>query len=219
MTDSNPLVSINIDSIQSIENRTERINLLHNSILLMQINTFEYGVMIGKELSEQKAELPHGHFIKWIEKNIPSISRMTANNYMRVFENQDYLREKLGEKLELNLAYKELGKKQKAINPKNKMEVMKSKIDSKLIDTIKIHRQKIAIAKKKLLKGQPIKKSEKAILKKDTTERKKKIQSSIERVKASIERQQANIERQQAGMLKKQSKLETLESLLNIIEM
>ena len=40
MTDSNPLVSINIDSIQSIENRTERINLLHNSILLMQINTF-----------------------------------------------------------------------------------------------------------------------------------------------------------------------------------
>jgi hypothetical protein len=212
MTDSNPLVSINIDSIQSIENRTERINLLHNSILLMQINTFEYGVMIGKELSEQKAELPHGHFIKWIEKNIPSISRMTANNYMRVFENQDYLREKLAEKLELNLAYKELGKKQKAINPQNKMDTIKSKIDNHLLDSIKLHKQKVSIARKKLLKGQPIKKSEKAILKKDTTERKKKIVSSIEKVKVSIEKSQAKI-------IKKQSTLEKLEILLNKIEM
>ena len=212
MTDSNPLVSINIDSIQSIENRTERINLLHNSILLMQINTFEYGVMIGKELSEQKAELPHGHFIKWIEKNIPSISRMTANNYMRVFENQDYLREKLAEKLELNLAYKELGKKQKAINPQNKMDTIKSKIDNHLLDSINLHKQKVSIARKKLLKGQPIKKSEKAILKKDTTERKKKIVSSIEKVKVSIEKSQAKI-------IKKQSTLEKLEILLNKIEM
>ena len=168
--------------------------------------------MIGKELSEQKAELPHGHFIKWIEKNIPSISRMTANNYMRVFENQDYLREKLAEKLELNLAYKELGKKQKAINPQNKMDTIKSKIDNHLLDSIKLHKQKVSIARKKLLKGQPIKKSEKAILKKDTTERKKKIVSSIEKVKVSIEKSQAKI-------IKKQSTLEKLEILLNKIEM
>jgi len=211
MTD-NSLEPINIESIQSIESRTERINLLHKSILLMQINTFEYGVLIGKELSEQKADLPHGHFIKWIEKNIPSISRMTANNYMRVYENQDYLREKLGEKLELNLAYKELGKKQKAINPQNKMEVIKSKIDSHLIDSIKLHKQKVSIAKKKLLKGQPIKKSEKAILEKDTNEKKKKIVSSMEKVKASIEKGQAKI-------LKKQSTLEKLEILLNKLQM
>lgn len=124
MTD-NSLEPINIDSIQSIESRTERINLLHKSILLMQIKSFEYGVMIGKELSEQKAELPHGHFIKWIETNIPSISRMTANRYLRVYENQDFLREKLGDSLEINRAYKLLSKPQKTINPKNKNEVLK----------------------------------------------------------------------------------------------
>ena len=74
--------------------------------------------MIGKELSEQKQNCPHGHFIKWIEKNIPSISRMTTNNYMRVFEKPRLPREKLGEKLELNLAYKELGKKKKPLTQK-----------------------------------------------------------------------------------------------------
>ena len=182
MTD-NSLEPINIDSIQSIESRTERINLLHKSILLMQIKSFEYGVMIGKELSEQKAELPHGHFIKWIETNIPSISRMTANRYLRVYENQDFLREKLGDSLEINRAYKLLSKPQKTINPKNKNEVLKNKLDNHLLDSIKLHKQKVTHAKKNLLKGKPINKIEKKLLQKDTQEKRNKILSSIDKAR------------------------------------
>jgi len=187
MTDHS-LEPINIDSIQSIESRTERINLLHKSILLMQINTFEYGVMIGKELSEQKAELPHGHFIKWIETNIPSISRMTANRYLRVYENQDFLREKLGDSLEINRAYKLLSKPQKTINPKNKNEVLKNKLDNHLLDSIKLHKQKVTHAKKNLLKGKPINKIEKKLLQKDTQEKRNKILSSIDKARARLEK-------------------------------
>lgn len=187
MTDHS-LEPINIDSIQSIESRTERINLLHKSILLMQINTFEYGVMIGKELSEQKAELPHGQFIKWIETNIPSISRMTANRYLRVYENQDFLREKLGDSLEINRAYKLLSKPQKTINPKNKNEVLKNKLDSHLLDSIKLHKQKVTHAKKNLLKGKPINKIEKKLLQKDTQEKRNKILSSIDKARARLEK-------------------------------
>ena len=187
MTD-NSLEPINIDSIQSIESRTERINLLHKSILLMQIKSFEYGVMIGKELSEQKAELPHGHFIKWIETNIPSISRMTANRYLRVYENQDFLREKLGDSLEINRAYKLLSKPQKTINPKNKNEVLKNKLDNHLLDSIKLHKQKVTHAKKNLLKGKPINKIEKKLLQKDTQEKRNKILSSIDTARARLEK-------------------------------
>ena len=187
MTDHS-LEPINIDSIQSIESRTERINLLHKSILLMQINTFEYGVMIGKELSEQKAELPHGQFIKWIETNIPSISRMTANRYLRVYENQDFLREKLGDSLEINRAYKLLSKPQKTINQKNKNEVLKNKLDSHLLDSIKLHKQKVTHAKKNLLKGKPINKIEKKLLQKDTQEKRNKILSSIDKARARLEK-------------------------------
>jgi hypothetical protein len=187
MTDHS-LEPINIDSIQSIESRTERINLLHKSILLMQIKSFEYGVMIGKELSEQKAELPHGHFIKWIETNIPSISRMTANRYLRVYENQDFLREKLGDSLEINRAYKLLSKPQKTINPKNKNEVLKNKLDNHLLDSIKLHKQKVTHAKKNLLKGKPINKIEKKLLQKDTQEKRNKILSSIDKARARLEK-------------------------------
>lgn len=182
------LTSINLESIQSIENRVERINLLQKIILTMQLHTFEYGVLIGKELSEQKAELPHGHFIKWIEKNIPSISRMTANRYLRVYENQDFLREKLGESLELNRAYKLLSTPQKTINPKNKNEVLKNKIDNHLMDSIKLHRQKVTHAKKNLLKGKPINKIEKKLLQKDTQEKRNKILSSIDKARARLEK-------------------------------
>jgi hypothetical protein len=179
---------INIDSIQSIESRVERINLLHKSILSMQLHTFEFGVMIGKELSEQKAELPHGQFIKWIETNIPSISRMTANRYLRVYENQDFLREKLGESLELNRAYKLLSNPQKTINPKNKNDVLKSKIDNHLLDSIKLHKQKVTHAKKNLLKGKPINKIEKKLLQKDTQEKRNKILQRMEKARATLEK-------------------------------
>ena len=179
---------INIDSIQSIESRVERINLLHKSILSMQLHTFEFGVMIGKELSEQKAELQHGQFIKWIETNIPSISRMTANRYLRVYENQDFLREKLGESLELNRAYKLLSNPQKTINPKNKNDVLKSKIDNHLLDSIKLHKQKVTHAKKNLLKGKPINKIEKKLLQKDTQEKRNKILQRMEKARATLEK-------------------------------
>jgi exonuclease VII large subunit len=132
--------------------------------------------------------LPHGHFIKWIETNIPSISRMTANRYLRVYENQDFLREKLGDSLEINRAYKLLSKPQKTINPKNKNEVLKNKLDNHLLDSIKLHKQKVTHAKKNLLKGKPINKIEKKLLQKDTQEKRNKILSSIDKARARLEK-------------------------------
>lgn len=179
---------INIEAIQAIENRVERIELLHKSILSMQIHSFEFGVWIGKELSQQKAELPHGQFIKWIGSNLKSISRMTANRYLRIYENQDFLREQLGEKLELSKAYKLLSKPQKTINPKNKAEVIKDKIDSHLLKSIDIHRKQVSDARKKLLKGKPIGKAEKKLLSKDTQEKKNKVLNSIEKARVRLEK-------------------------------
>ena len=61
---------------------------------------------------------------------------------------------------------------------------------------VNLHKQKVSIARKKLLKGQPIKKSEKAILKKDTTERKKKIVEGLAfREEAERDRQNAFAEK------------------------
>jgi 5-formaminoimidazole-4-carboxamide-1-beta-D-ribofuranosyl 5'-monophosphate synthetase len=132
---------ITIEQVKNIENRTERIELLHNMILTMKLKSFDFAVSIGEELTKQKEELPHGTFIKWIESNLPFMSRMTANNYIRVFENREMLRTELGERLELNLAYKWLNRKRK---PKqvSKQDSVKEKVDSVLKDSIKENRKK-----------------------------------------------------------------------------
>ena len=162
----------------------------------MQLRTFEFGVMIGKELSEQKAELPHGHFIKWLNSNVPFISRMTANRYIRVYENQDMLREKLGENLELKKAYNLLSKKtEKPINPKNKTEVLKNKLDEHLKNSITDNRQKIALAKRKVLKGETLKKREKKLLEKDTIAKREKVKKAIERAEARLQKLEELLEK------------------------
>ncbi|MCB1177607.1 MAG: DUF3102 domain-containing protein [Leptospiraceae bacterium] len=187
---------ISLESIRDIENRNERIEILHKSILSMQLRTFEFGVMIGKELSEQKAELPHGHFIKWLNSNVPFISRMTANRYIRVYENQDMLREKLGENLELKKAYNLLSKKtEKPINPKNKTEVLKNKLDEHLKNSITDNRQKIALAKRKVLKGETLKKREKKLLEKDTIAKREKVKKAIERAEARLQKLEELLEK------------------------
>lgn len=180
---------ISIESINALESRNERIEILHKSILTMRLRSFEFGVMIGKELSEQKAELPHGQFIKWLETNVPTISRMTANRYIRVYENRDMLREKLGENLELKKAYNLLSKKkEKAVNPQNKTEVLKDKLDEHLKNSINDNRKKIAAAKRKVLKGESLKITEKKLLEKDTKEKKEKAIRAIERARARLQK-------------------------------
>jgi len=46
---------------------------------------------IGDLLVQQKQKLPHGHFTKWIEENLPFTTR-TAQNYMKVFLNKEHLK-------------------------------------------------------------------------------------------------------------------------------
>lgn len=185
---------ITIEQVKDIENRTERIELLHKMILTMKLKSFDFAVSIGEELTKQKEELPHGTFIKWIESNLPFMSRMTANNYIRVFENREMLRAELGERLELNLAYKWLNRKKK---PKqvSKQDSVKEKVDSVLKDSIKENRKKISKAKRKALKGEPLLKTEKKLLLNDTSEKKAKLEKRIQKARESLEKLEQLLEK------------------------
>lgn len=47
-------------------------------------------ILVGHELIAIKKELPHDQFIAWIEANL-GVSRIQANNWMRLAENENKL--------------------------------------------------------------------------------------------------------------------------------
>ncbi|TGK45437.1 DUF3102 domain-containing protein [Leptospira bouyouniensis] len=68
----------------------EKIQGLHESIAANLNNALQNAILIGEILNRKKKELSHGQFLPWIESNLP-FSRMTANKYMRLYENKDKL--------------------------------------------------------------------------------------------------------------------------------
>ncbi|TGK77515.1 DUF3102 domain-containing protein [Leptospira noumeaensis] len=101
----------------------EKIQGLHESIGANLNNALQNAILIGEILNRKKKELSHGHFLPWIESNLP-FSRMTANKYMRLFENKDKL-PNVNSGLHLTEALKILSdseKDEKEINPKRKPE-------------------------------------------------------------------------------------------------
>lgn len=71
----------------------------------MKINQFEFAILIGKELADQKEEFRqkklYGQFDKWTKENLPFLSRTTAFRYLKLYENEDEIRFKLGKSPEL----------------------------------------------------------------------------------------------------------------------
>lgn len=73
------------------KSRKEEIVQLHGKFAESFKRTLDHGIRIGQLLTEQKADLNHGEFGLWIERNIPFSSR-TARNYMKLFRNRDALK-------------------------------------------------------------------------------------------------------------------------------
>lgn len=69
----------------------QQIISLHNGIVIAMRRTVADAIEIGKLLSEKKAELDHGDFLPWIERELP-FSEATAQRYMQVFRWKDKTR-------------------------------------------------------------------------------------------------------------------------------
>ena len=68
-----------------------RINKLHRSLLNTVKMTIEKADQIGELLVQQKKILEYGNFTKWIEGNL-EFSVKTAQNYMRIYNNRDIIK-------------------------------------------------------------------------------------------------------------------------------
>lgn len=73
------------------KSRKEEIVQLHGKFAESFKRTLDYGIRIGQLLTEQKADLNHGEFGLWIERNVPFTDR-TARNYMKLFRKRDALK-------------------------------------------------------------------------------------------------------------------------------
>ena len=66
-------------------NSIHELNILHKNIEGKLKSTVQDAIMAGEILTNVKEKVAHGEFLPWIEKNL-IFTRMTANNYMRVYE-------------------------------------------------------------------------------------------------------------------------------------
>ena len=71
--------------------KAQEITMLHNEIVGHLRQSLEKAIRIGQLLQEQKANLKHGEWGKWIRNNLPFTDR-TARNYMRVYQERDRLK-------------------------------------------------------------------------------------------------------------------------------
>jgi hypothetical protein len=72
-------------------NRAQQINELHAEIGGSMRLSVDKAIEIGRLLTEQKAELPHGQWLPWLKANVP-FSQQAASNYMRLFNNRKQLK-------------------------------------------------------------------------------------------------------------------------------
>ena len=80
----------------------DEIISLHTGIMQSARRSVHDAIKIGGIISEQKQLLPHGEFLPWVE-GLP-FTRMTANQYQRLFDYQD----KCKNALHLQEAYRQL---------------------------------------------------------------------------------------------------------------
>jgi hypothetical protein len=71
-----------------VESRKKQIIDNHNAIYKNSLDSLHRAIEIGKLLTEQKEELPHGEFLPWLKENMP-FSDETARKYMKLFQYSD----------------------------------------------------------------------------------------------------------------------------------
>ena len=77
-------VKVTRKSISSLEQNTERIKKLHNSIVGILVQGLKDAVKIGGLLFEQKEIIPKNEFTQWVKENLP-FSIRTAQRYMMLY--------------------------------------------------------------------------------------------------------------------------------------
>jgi hypothetical protein len=75
-------------------NTAIEINKLHKELLDLRETALEKAIRIGELLIANKKAVPHGAWLKWIDKNLEFGSGM-AERYMRIFDNKDELQNRL----------------------------------------------------------------------------------------------------------------------------
>jgi hypothetical protein len=77
------------------DSETDRIkvNQLHAAILYAAKRSLEDGIVIGEILAKRKAKCGHGNWLPWLKDNAP-FTAVTASNYIRLFENAEWLKSK-----------------------------------------------------------------------------------------------------------------------------
>ena len=118
----------------TLQKEVDELESLHLEIIDALVTSFDKAVELGKRLTNLKDRLPHGKFLPFIEHNIKTFKPRAAQNYMRIYKNQDELRLQLHEKLDIGLALKFLSKKK----PKDQTVV-----EIKVKRTIDDHTQKV----------------------------------------------------------------------------
>jgi hypothetical protein len=85
--------------------RIEEIKRLHHEIEGAFKTSLEKAIQTGELLTEQKRELEHGKFTQWIKDNLPFTDR-TAQIYMRLYSERDWLKTETVSVLNLKSAYR-----------------------------------------------------------------------------------------------------------------
>jgi Protein of unknown function (DUF3102) len=111
--------------IKMNELTTERKIEFHKERAIAYLNMAAKNIiLVGHELIAIKKELPHGQFGKWVEENL-GVSRMQANNWMRLAENED--------KCKIDFTFESLSTTAKTLflsAPEEVKEQVKLKIDA-----------------------------------------------------------------------------------------
>ena len=122
----------------------DEIHRLHFETVELLKKGFENAVKIGEILNRIKLALPHGKFTGFVKKEFSYISLRTSQYYLKMYHNQDRLRDELGENLSLKAAIRHIEK------PKNKKDIPANAESLKKI--LSEHEVKVKEAKKHLRK-------------------------------------------------------------------
>lgn len=124
----------------------DEIHSLHFETVELTIKGFENAVRIGEILNRIKQALPHGQFTGFVKREFDYISLRTSQYYLKMYHNQDRLREELGNNLSFKNAIKHISK------PSKTGKTPPPKNAERLEKILSEHEVKVKEAKKNLRK-------------------------------------------------------------------
>jgi hypothetical protein len=210
MNQENELEEIKTDTVTvfNIDESTEKAKDYYKQLVRNTLLAFKNAIGLGYELTLLKDHLPHGQFTKHLKENLNFISERTARRYMQIYDKREFLKEKLGEKLELKKAYKLLSEK------KPKTDTVTVLIDEpKTIELVKdILRPKKII--NKVRKHKELEPSEKE----KVPDVINKLEKDSEKLSLRIQRRNETIKKQRELDIKDMQKLEEIKMDIDLLK-